>query len=77
MYMLMDHVFLLLGIVNDGFPTINREFLSYNDITNKKVVVHSNHWPFSSLTCSTKCQQLTYSKGHAKVSVFFVSQCAS
>ena len=74
---MMDRAFFSLGIVNDGFPTINRDFLDFNQVTHRKVVVLTDYWPLDKNTnapviCSRRCQVLTYGEGLARVSIVFL-----
>ena len=75
---LMDRSFLSLGIINDGFPVINMDFMDFNQIVYRKVVVLTDHWPVDKQTkapliCSRRCQHLTYSEGYAQVCTCFIT----
>ncbi|KIJ58123.1 hypothetical protein HYDPIDRAFT_171398 [Hydnomerulius pinastri MD-312] len=69
---LMDRAFMSLGIVHDGFPCINKTYLSFGDLSVRKVSVNAAQWPLNSatmqpLTCSKRAQQLTYDEKHYQV----------
>lgn len=70
---LMDRAFMSLGIVHDGFPCINSSYISFGDLSLKKVSVNTAQWPMNTstmrpLTCSKRAQELTYDEKHYQVS---------
>ncbi|KIJ57738.1 hypothetical protein HYDPIDRAFT_44798 [Hydnomerulius pinastri MD-312] len=66
---LMDRAFMSLGIVHDGFPCINSAYISFGDLSSRKVLVNTAQWPMNTstmrpLTCSKRAQELTYDEKH-------------
>lgn len=74
---LMNRALLALGIIHDGFPTISDAYLSFGDLSHKRVLVHTSQWPQNSSTmrplmCSQRSQERTYDERHYQVSATFV-----
>lgn len=74
---LMLPFFLSLGILHDGAPCLNKAFLSYKSLFEKRqVIINSSFWPRTPkpnkrpIMGSLRVQELTYGKLHSQVSLF-------
>ncbi|KAI6009795.1 hypothetical protein EDC04DRAFT_2906437 [Pisolithus marmoratus] len=71
---LMDHAWLSLGLIQDGFPCLSNTFLAHGSLQSGQIIMQSNSWPVKlathhPLTSSKQCQELTYGQDHYKVSL--------
>ncbi|KAI6038253.1 hypothetical protein EDC04DRAFT_2604167 [Pisolithus marmoratus] len=69
---LMDHAWLSLGLIQDGFPCLSNTFLAHGSLRSGQIIMHSNSWPVElamhhPLTSSKRCQELTYGQDHYKI----------
>lgn len=74
---LMDRAWISLGIIHDGLPSISDAFVAYGSLNTGKLVIRQELWPVDQdtrrpLTSSRRTQELTYSKEHYEVSIFFL-----
>jgi hypothetical protein len=74
---LMDRAWILLGIIHDGMPSILDPFVAYGSLNMGKLVIRQELWPVDQdtwrpLTSSRRTQELTYSKEHYEVRIFFL-----
>ncbi|KAI5987134.1 hypothetical protein EDC04DRAFT_2614925 [Pisolithus marmoratus] len=69
---LMDHAWLSLGLIQDGFPCLSNTFLAHGSLWSGQIIMRSNSWPVElamhcPLTSSKRCQELTYGQDHYKI----------
>lgn len=69
---LMDHTFLSLGVIFDGFPSLSNDFVPHYALNRGSLKLCADHWPLEResgrpLTSSQRVQTLTYGTHHYEV----------